>query len=172
MNLAKRIQTVLDENPGVDQVELARLAHVTKGAINQLLSGAIKSLKLEYAVGIQDSLGYSAVWLVLGKGPKKLGESVENATSNSGNRGRFDGLSDEAKHLIECIERIDGRSDQARKAFKLHTGLLLLSARPSSVQHSSTSIELIARGEQQAEEIIARNITTEGENATKRRRHS
>lgn len=172
MNLAKRIQTVLDENPDVDQVELARLAHVTKGAINQLLNGSIKSLKLEYAVGIQDSLGYSAVWLVLGKGPKKLAESAENVTFDSSIRGRFDALSDEAKLLIECIERIDGRSDMARKAFRMHTGLLLLSARPSSVQHSSASTELIAEGEQEAEEIIARNITPEGENVTKRKRHS
>lgn len=68
--LIERIQTVLDET-GVEQIELAKAAGVTKGTLNQWLTGDIKSIKLEYAVGIQERFGYSPVWLVLGKGKKK-----------------------------------------------------------------------------------------------------
>lgn len=170
MNLAKRLQTVLDET-GIDQVELARVATVTKGAINQLLKGDIQSLKLEYAVGIQDAYGYNAVWLVLGKGPKKTTESVSVNIIHSPNRGMFDGLSDEAKQLIECVRRIDGRSDVARKSFKLLTGLLLLSAKQTSVQDLSAGIDLVTQAEHEAEEAIARTTTPEGENVIKRKRN-
>lgn len=79
MNLAERIQLVLDETPGIDQVKLAEAAKVTKGTVNQWLTGDIKSIKLEYAVGIQDRYGWNAVWLVMGKGDKKqkIAESPE-----------------------------------------------------------------------------------------------
>ncbi|EIF30937.1 putative transcriptional regulator [Burkholderia sp. Ch1-1] len=72
MNLAERIQTVLDEVDGIDQVKLAEAAGVTKGTVNQWLTGQIKSIKLEYAVGIQERFGYNPVWLVMGKGSKKV----------------------------------------------------------------------------------------------------
>jgi phage repressor protein C with HTH and peptisase S24 domain len=72
MTLAERIQMVLDEVEGIDQVQLAEAAGVTKGTVNQWLSGQIKSIKLEYAVGIQERFGYSAVWLVMERGEKKV----------------------------------------------------------------------------------------------------
>lgn len=68
--LIERIQTVLNET-GIEQIELARAAGVSKGTVTQWLSGDIKSMKLEYAVGVQERYGYSAVWLVMGKGIKK-----------------------------------------------------------------------------------------------------
>ncbi|WP_198173379.1 hypothetical protein [Cupriavidus sp. USMAA2-4] len=52
MTLSERIQTILDET-GAEAVALAKAAGVTKGAVSQWLSGQIKSIKLEYAVGIQ-----------------------------------------------------------------------------------------------------------------------
>jgi phage repressor protein C with HTH and peptisase S24 domain len=72
MTLAERIQTVLNEAPDIDQVKLAEAAGVTKGTVNQWLSGQIKSIKLEYAVGIQERYGFNAVWLVMGKEPKTV----------------------------------------------------------------------------------------------------
>lgn len=68
--LIERIQTILDET-GAEQNDLAKAAGVTKGTVAQWLSGQIKSMKLEYAVGIQGRFGYNPVWLVLGKGKKK-----------------------------------------------------------------------------------------------------
>ena len=70
MTLSERIQTILDET-GVDSVTLGHHAGVSKGTVSQWLSGQIKSIKLEYAVGIQNALGYNPVWIVMGKGNKK-----------------------------------------------------------------------------------------------------
>ncbi|WP_245845149.1 S24 family peptidase [Noviherbaspirillum humi] len=68
--LAERIQEVIDA--GYSQVDLARAANVTKGTANQWLNGGIKSIKLEYAQAIEDLTGFSAVWLVTGRGDKRL----------------------------------------------------------------------------------------------------
>lgn len=67
--LAERIQEIIAA--GHTQIELARAADVTKGTANQWLDGGIKSIKLEYAQGIERLTGYSAEWLVTGKGEKK-----------------------------------------------------------------------------------------------------
>ena len=70
--LSERVQTILNENPDIDQPALGKIAGVTKGAVNQWLDGKIKSMKLEYAVRIQKRLGYSALWLVLDEGLPKI----------------------------------------------------------------------------------------------------
>lgn len=70
--LEDRIRAVLSETRA-EQVELADAAGVTKGTVSQWLDGKIKSIKLEYAVGIQKRYGYNPVWLVMGEGEKKLG---------------------------------------------------------------------------------------------------
>lgn len=77
--LSERIQLVLDENAenGVDQVVLAKAAGVTKSTVNQWITGDIKSIKLEYALGIQEAFGYNAIWLVLGKGNKRDTKKIE-----------------------------------------------------------------------------------------------
>ncbi|HFT8008584.1 TPA: LexA family transcriptional regulator [Burkholderia cenocepacia] len=71
--LDQRIQAIIDET-GVEQIELASAAGVTKSTVNQWLDGKIKSIKLEYALGIEERWGYNPIWLVMGKGPKKSGE--------------------------------------------------------------------------------------------------
>ncbi|ALS63602.1 LexA family protein [Pandoraea apista] len=70
--LDQRIQTIIDET-GAEQIEIATAAGVTKGTVNQWLDGKIKSIKLEYAIGIQKRYGYNAVWIVMGEGDKKVG---------------------------------------------------------------------------------------------------
>jgi phage repressor protein C with HTH and peptisase S24 domain len=72
--LAERIQEVIEA--GFNQVEIANAAGVTKGASNQWLSGGIKSIKLQYAQGIEALTGFSAEWLVTGKGEKKRSKDV------------------------------------------------------------------------------------------------
>ncbi|WP_233575581.1 S24 family peptidase [Noviherbaspirillum saxi] len=67
--LAQRIQELIDA--GHTQIELARAAGVTKGATNQWLNGGIKSIKLEYAQGLEALTGFSAEWLVTGRGEKR-----------------------------------------------------------------------------------------------------
>lgn len=67
--LAERIQEII--SAGFAQTELARAAGVTKGTSNQWLSGRIKSIKLEYAQGIEALTGFTANWIVTGKGQKR-----------------------------------------------------------------------------------------------------
>lgn len=53
--------------------ELARIAKVSRSAVSQWRDGQVKSLQAESALNIQERTGWSARWLVLGIGPKKLG---------------------------------------------------------------------------------------------------
>jgi len=59
---------------GFDQIDVAKAAGVSKGTVTQWLDGAIKSIKMENAMGIEERYGYSHVWLVLGRLPKMLSE--------------------------------------------------------------------------------------------------
>lgn len=85
MTLSERIQLILDE-ARIDQVQLGDEAGVTKGTVNQWLSGQIKSIKLEYAVGIEERYGFNAVWIVMGRKPIRAGEKAcaPTATTEAG----------------------------------------------------------------------------------------
>ncbi|WP_244121681.1 S24 family peptidase [Burkholderia gladioli] len=76
--LDERMQMILSET-GAEQIDVAAAAGVTKSTVNQWLDGKIKSIKLEYALGIQEKWGYSAVWIVMGRGAKRLSEVVVDA---------------------------------------------------------------------------------------------
>ena len=52
--------------------DLARATKKTPGAVTQWLDGTIKSLKAETANMMELATGYRAMWLVTGKGPKKV----------------------------------------------------------------------------------------------------
>lgn len=84
-NLKDRIQELVDElSPlGVDQVDIAKAAGVTKGTVTQWLTGDIKSLKLEYALGIEGAFGFRAIWLVLGKGPKLVSDMTATSVASA-----------------------------------------------------------------------------------------
>jgi transcriptional regulator with XRE-family HTH domain len=140
MNLSTRIQTVLTE-VGIDQVELARVMGVTKGTVNQLLNGSIQSLKLEYAVGVQDAFGYNAVWLVLGKGPKKGNSSADEAVDSS-NRCQNPVLSSEADRLIQCVMRLDKGGPKVRQTFAYTLGILEIVERLGLVHDADVVAEL------------------------------
>ncbi|HEX7911740.1 MAG TPA: hypothetical protein VF534_27115 [Paraburkholderia sp.] len=57
-------------------------------------------------------------------------------------------LSDEAKSLILCVERLDGIGDLARKTFVWHTGLLLLSSAAAELQTGLVQSQMLAELEQ------------------------
>lgn len=75
----ERMQTMVDElkQKGVDQVQIAAAAGVTKGTVTQWLDGGIKSIKMENALGLEDAFGYSHVWLVLGRNGKMAADRKE-----------------------------------------------------------------------------------------------
>jgi phage repressor protein C with HTH and peptisase S24 domain len=85
--LAERIQEIIDA--GFSQAELYRAADVSRGTANQWLSGGIKTIKLDYAQGIEALTGFSATWLVTGKGPKRVGEQLSNIVDRRTNRQEF-----------------------------------------------------------------------------------
>jgi hypothetical protein len=58
-------------------------------------------------------------------------------------------LSDEAKSLILCVERLDGTGDLARKTFTLHQGLLLLSSAAAELQTGFVRSQMLADLEHQ-----------------------
>lgn len=55
-----------------NDAEFARIAKVSRSAVSQWRAGDVKALKALSALNIQERTGYSARWLVLGIGPKKL----------------------------------------------------------------------------------------------------
>ncbi|MBU9579587.1 helix-turn-helix domain-containing protein [Ralstonia mannitolilytica] len=71
MQLSERILKILEQEK-IDQPALGKVAGVTKATVNQWIHGRIKSIKMEYAVRIQERYGYSVAWLVLDRGPEKL----------------------------------------------------------------------------------------------------
>ncbi|MFM0044079.1 hypothetical protein [Paraburkholderia sediminicola] len=62
--------------------------------------------------------------------------------------GHKSALSDEAKSLILCVERLDGLGDLAHKTFSYHTGLLLLSSAATELQTGSVRAQMLEQLEQ------------------------
>jgi hypothetical protein len=67
-SLSERIEKILKERPELDQVSLGKLAGASKSVVNQWLDGKIKSMRLDYALNIEKTIGYNHIWLVLGEG--------------------------------------------------------------------------------------------------------
>jgi transcriptional regulator with XRE-family HTH domain len=70
MTLKDRIKEAM-ESAGLKHAELARATGKTNAAVTQWLDGSTKSLKADTATRLELATGFSAEWLVSGKGPKK-----------------------------------------------------------------------------------------------------
>lgn len=81
-------------------------------------------------------------------------------------KGDITPLSDEAKSLILCVERLDGLGPIARKAFVYHTGLLLLSSASAELQTGSVRLQMLSELEQHLG-----STQTESPGATSERNH-
>lgn len=75
MALADRIREAMGDMAPVD---FARALKRTEGAVSFWLNGQTKSLKGDTAARIETLTGYSAVWLVSGKGPKLAAQAGGN----------------------------------------------------------------------------------------------
>lgn len=99
---------------GFTQSELSRAAGVTKGTSNQWIDGKIKSIKLEYAQGIQALTGFSANWIVTGKGDKKeTATSVEQTPAPYHNQ-IFHSAAPYYKEIEEVIRLMEQTDDRGR----------------------------------------------------------
>lgn len=72
--LQARVHEMIEDlrSKGFDQVDIAKVAGVSKGTVTQWLDGSIKSIKMEHAIEIEERFGYSHIWLVMGRGEKLL----------------------------------------------------------------------------------------------------
>lgn len=102
MQLSERIQRVLDEQ-GLDQPALGKVAGVTKATVNQWITGKIKSLKMEYAVQIQERYGYSVSWLVMGRGPERVSDWPFKSVSKAAFNRLPDHLKEEIEHHMQFV---------------------------------------------------------------------
>lgn len=68
--LQERITEMVDA--GFPVGRLAKAAGVTSSAVSQWKSGQTKTMQAESALGLEDSTGYRAEWIVLGRLPKKV----------------------------------------------------------------------------------------------------
>ncbi len=69
MTLAERIREAI-QHSGKTQAQIATETGKSPGAVTQWLDGATKSLRADTAAALERATGYSATWLVTGKGPK------------------------------------------------------------------------------------------------------
>lgn len=69
--LPERIKQVMDDME-INQVEMAKLAGVTKGRVNQWLNGTYGSgMSAEAAFRLADKTKFNARWLATGDGPER-----------------------------------------------------------------------------------------------------
>lgn len=94
--LAERTAKLMSEL-GLDQVQLAKLARVTKSAVNQWKgSKPGATMKPEPAYAIADATDYEPRWLMIGEGPeKKQGDKRKIALSTL-----FDKADEKGKTMI------------------------------------------------------------------------
>lgn len=70
--LSERLGYIYKEHPELEgergQIGLVRASGASKSVVNQWLTDKIKSIDIMYALRIEESLGYSHIWLMTGLG--------------------------------------------------------------------------------------------------------
>lgn len=107
---------------GLKKLQLAKATGKSSGAVTQWIDGTTKTLKAETAAKLQAATGYSAVWLVTGKGEKLAGSNTPNV---------FDALTPGALDIAALYDLIPVR-DQIRRveAYNAATAAILAVLKP------------------------------------------
>ena len=79
MELKDRIREAM-EGAGLKKLEFAKATKRSSGAITQWLDGSTKALKAETAQQIERVTGYSARWIVSGRGDKMASATTGHST--------------------------------------------------------------------------------------------
>jgi len=74
--LAERVREARGE---VKPAEFSRLIGISRSALSQIESGRTNVLKVGTAFKMQDASGYSARWIALNEGPKKVAKRPEDS---------------------------------------------------------------------------------------------
>lgn len=94
--LSERLSSMLEENEDLDQGKLVEYSGASKSVVSQWLSGAIKSMRLDYALELERMTGYCHIWLVLGTGEKKKAPAMS-----------FSSLSGTEAQLVMIYRQLD-----------------------------------------------------------------
>ncbi len=93
--LAKRLATLYDAMPDLEgdrgQIGISKASGASRSVVNQWLSGAIKSMDINYALRIEGALGVSHIWLMTGLGPMMAtpGEAVQIVVEGAAEAARL-----------------------------------------------------------------------------------
>ena len=71
MSLAERL-TIIKRETSLTGTKLGQLAGVSKSAISKIMVGKSHNLKLDHLFKLSDGTGYSAEWIAIGRGNKKI----------------------------------------------------------------------------------------------------
>ena len=93
-SLAERVDKMMAAL-GLNQPEFATIAGVTKGAVNQWLSGLTKNIDAGPAFSLQRKTGYNAEWIMFGSGPEKIAY-IATAFADP-----------KVASVVECMTRMD-----------------------------------------------------------------
>lgn len=75
----------------MSQAELARAIGLSRSAVNQIESGATKTLRASTLVALERATGFRAQWIESGRGPRKA----------------ISGSADQLERLYDLITRLD-----------------------------------------------------------------
>ena len=124
--LAQRTEQLMIEL-SVDQVGLAKIAGVTKGAVNQWKgSKPTATMAPTPAYAIADKTNYSPRWLMLGEGDERIGQEDGAPKEKIIHLGRRS--TDECSSISEVINLMHGMDDAGR-------WILVGAARQIATQH-------------------------------------
>lgn len=169
MNFHKRLRK-LHASSGLKLNALAEKCGVSYQTVQQWMKDDGTYPKIENLEPLAGALGTTPWYLLFGI--HAGGEAPINDP--------FPSLSFEANELIQCVIRLDGLGDLARKAFVLHQGLLLLALDKKTQDHAQAGLDLshetgdpaqlLIEGERHAQEVLARDLPSGEQNATPKRR--
>lgn len=83
MTLSDRIREAITHS-GKSQAQIAVETKKSPGAVSQWLDGRIKGLRADTAEALERATGYSATWLVTGRGPRLVLDKSNVATAQIG----------------------------------------------------------------------------------------
>lgn len=77
--IVDRFSVIFQEHPELrergGQNRLVEMTGASKSVVSQWLNQDIKTVRLEYALGLERHLGYSHIWLMIGEGEKMAQKS-------------------------------------------------------------------------------------------------
>ena len=117
MELKERILLIIKEN-NLKQKELAAIMGVSESYVSTLLSGRNQNLSTSVAKLIEEKLGYSEQWILLGKEPKFRNIGKNTAFSDTHRRVlmQLETMSDdEIKAVLAFIDTLGSINRQTKE---------------------------------------------------------